>query len=57
VHRESDGTHGVPRITAELRDDGGRINHKRVARMLRGIGLAGVRLRRRHRTTVAETGT
>jgi transposase InsO family protein len=54
VHRESDGTYGVPRITAELRDDGERINHKRIARVMRSIGLAGVRLRRRHRTTVAD---
>ncbi|MFE9420602.1 IS3 family transposase [Streptomyces griseofuscus] len=53
VHRESDGTYGVPRIIAELRDDGERINHKRIARVMRSIGLAGVRLRRRHRTTVA----
>ncbi|MET7436164.1 IS3 family transposase [Streptomyces flaveolus] len=54
VHRESDGTYGVPRITAELREAGERINHKRIARVMRSIGLAGVRLRRRHRTTVAD---
>ncbi|MGW8954788.1 IS3 family transposase [Streptomyces sp. NPDC055709] len=54
AHRESDGTYGVPRITAELRDDGERINHKRIARVMRSIGLAGVRLRRRHRTTITD---
>lgn len=54
VHHESDGTCGVPRITAELRDVGERINHERIARVMRSIGLAGVRLRRRQRTTVAD---
>ncbi len=54
VHRESDGTYGVPRITAELRETGERINHKRIARVMRSINLAGVRLRRRHRTTIAD---
>ncbi|WP_434026647.1 IS3 family transposase [Streptomyces graminofaciens] len=54
VHRELDGTYGVPRITAELREAGERVNHKRIARVMRGAGLAGVRLRRRHRTTVAD---
>ncbi|MFT7841099.1 IS3 family transposase [Saccharothrix sp. BKS2] len=54
IHRESDGTYGVPRITAELHDTGHRVNHKRVARVMRGIGLAGLRLRRRHRTTLAD---
>jgi transposase InsO family protein len=54
VHRESDGTYGVPRITAERREAGERVNHKRIARVMRGAGLAGVRLRRRHRTTVAD---
>ncbi|WP_186780056.1 IS3 family transposase [Streptomyces salinarius] len=54
VHRESDGTYGVPRITAELREAGERVNHKRIARVMRIIGLAGVRLRRRHRTTIAD---
>jgi HTH-like domain len=46
IHRESAGTYGVPRITAELHDTGHHVNHKRVARVMRGIGLAGLRLRR-----------
>ena len=55
VHQESDGTYGAPRITAELRGEGGpAVNHKRVARIMRTIGLEGVRLRRRHRTTLAD---
>jgi transposase InsO family protein len=54
IHRESAGTYGVPRVTAELREDGLVVNHKRVARVMRERGLAGVRLRRRHRTAVAD---
>ena len=54
VHQDSDGTYGAPRVTAELRSEGIQINHKRVARIMRTIGLEGVRLRRRHRTTVAD---
>lgn len=58
VHRESDGTYGVPRITAELREAGGEpVNHKRIARIMRAFGIEGVRLRRlrrRHRTTVPD---
>ncbi|MDI6521842.1 IS3 family transposase [Streptomyces coelicoflavus] len=55
VHLESDGTYGVPRITAELREENGEaVNHKRVARIMRASGLEGVRLRRRHRTTVPD---
>lgn len=54
VHTASDGTYGVPRVTAELREAGQPVNHKRVARVMRGIGLAGLRLRRRHRTTIAD---
>ncbi|MYT98612.1 MULTISPECIES: IS3 family transposase [unclassified Streptomyces] len=53
VHQESDGTYGAPRITAELREENGEaVNHKRVARIMRASGIEGVRLRRRHRTTV-----
>ncbi|MBZ6261193.1 IS3 family transposase [Streptomyces olivaceus] len=55
VHRESDGTYGAPRITAELREENGEaVNHKRVARIMRASGIEGVRLRRRHRTTVPD---
>ncbi|WP_435861733.1 IS3 family transposase [Streptomyces milbemycinicus] len=35
VHRASDGTYGVPRITAELRDGGEVVDHKRVARVMK----------------------
>ncbi|MEU8952397.1 IS3 family transposase [Streptomyces sp. NPDC048489] len=55
VHQGSNGTYQAPRITAELRDEGGpAVNHKRVARIMRTIGIEGVRLRRRHRTTVTD---
>ncbi|WLQ69383.1 IS3 family transposase [Streptomyces glycanivorans] len=55
VHQESDGTYGAPRITAELREENGvAVNHKRVARIMRASGIEGIRLRRRHRTTVPD---
>jgi transposase InsO family protein len=67
VHAQ-DRALGAPRITAELndgkqgdgrQDDGNqqgeeRVNHKRVARVMREHGIAGLRLRRRVRTTVPE---
>ena len=56
VHDE-DNTYGAPRITAELNDgvpDGERVNHKRVARVMRTNGIAGYRRRRRVTTTVAD---
>jgi transposase InsO family protein/transposase-like protein len=58
VH-EADNTYGAPRITAELNDgtilgDDGRVNHKRVARVMRERGIAGLRLRRKIRTTIPE---
>ncbi|MGW6681184.1 IS3 family transposase [[Kitasatospora] papulosa] len=57
VHHESDGTYGAPRSTAELREENGEaVNHKRVARIMRASGIEGVRLRRRHRTTVSDPG-
>lgn len=52
-----DKAYGAPRITAELNDGAtaeNRVNHKRVARVMRLAGLAGIRLRRRVGTTVPD---
>lgn len=52
-----DRASGAPRITADLNEGAaadGRVNHKRVARVMREHGLAGVRLRRRVRTTIPD---
>ncbi|MGA5285229.1 IS3 family transposase [Streptomyces griseoincarnatus] len=54
VHADSDGAYGSPRITAELRADGRKINEKRVARVMRKFSIQGIRLRRRVRTTIPE---
>lgn len=54
VHAEWDGTYGRPRVTAELHGDGERVNHKRVGRVMRKYGIAGLRLRKRQVTTVPE---
>ena len=57
VIHNADTAQGVPRITAELNDGAppdGRINHKRVARVMRQAQIAGLRLRRRVCTTVPE---
>ena len=52
-----DNTVGAPRITAELNDGAAeheRVNHKRVARVMRAAGIAGYVKRRKVRTTVPE---
>ncbi|MEU6540945.1 IS3 family transposase [Streptomyces sp. NPDC047000] len=54
IHAESDGTYGAPRVTAELRDAGVRVNHKRVARIMRSRGIVGFHLRKKVRTTIPE---
>ena len=57
VIHEADNTVGAPRVTAELNDGTPaeeRINHKRVARVMRAAGIAGYRKRRRVRTTIPE---
>jgi transposase InsO family protein len=54
---DTDRAQGVPRITAELNDGAdptARVNHKRVARVMRQEQIAGLRLRRRVRTTVPD---
>ncbi|CCG01337.1 transposase [Blastococcus saxobsidens DD2] len=59
VHAEDPGNraYGAPRVTAELNDGApaeARVNHKRVARVMASNGIAGIRLRRRVRTTIPE---
>lgn len=52
-----DKAYGAPRVTAELNDGAPaeeRVNHKRVARVMAERGLAGIRLRRKVRTTIPE---
>ena len=52
VHDE-DNAYGAPRITAELNDgapEDERVNHKRVARVMRGAGIVGYRRKRRVKT-------
>lgn len=52
-----DNTVGAPRATAELNDGvlaEERVNHKRVARVMREHGIVGYRRRRRVRTTISE---
>ncbi len=51
IHRASRGTYGAPRVHAELAALGIHIGRKRVARLMRGLGVHGVSRRRRPRTT------
>jgi putative transposase len=50
-HEASRGRYGSRRVHAELRAHGRRIGRKRVARLMRGMGLAARRRRRFRRTT------
>jgi putative transposase len=56
IHGESRQTYGAPRIHAELRADGVRVGKKRVARLMRELGLEGAYRRKYRRTTVADPG-
>ena len=52
IHEQSRKTYGMPRIHAELTDEGVRVGRKRVARLMRQGGLEGASRRKRCRTTV-----
>jgi transposase InsO family protein len=57
VVHATDRAYGAPRVTAELNDGvraEQRVNRKRVARVMAANGIAGIRLRRRVRTTIPE---
>ena len=51
IHQHSRGTYGAPRIQAELAEQGTPASRKRVARVMRQAGLAGVSRRKGPRTT------
>ena len=51
IHAASHGTYGAPRVRAELRAEGRHVGRKRVARLMRVDGLAGVSRRKGVRTT------
>ena len=46
IHADSDATYGMPRVRAELIDQGVKISGKRVARLMRSNGIRGVSRRR-----------
>jgi putative transposase len=54
IHQFSRASYGRPRVHAELRDEGHAVNHKRVGRLMRLEGLAGVTRRRKWRTTTRD---
>ena len=55
AHAASKGTYGAPRLRVDLADAGIRVGRKRVARLMRTAGLAGVS-RRRHTVTTVRDG-
>ena len=57
IWRESGKIYGCPRIHAALRDEGERVSRKRVARLMRAMGIEGVTRRRfKGSTTKREAG-
>ena len=56
IHRVSKGTYGSPRVHAELRRRGWRVNRKRVERLMRTHGIVGHRPRRRRGLTKPDAG-
>ncbi|MGH8524281.1 MAG: IS3 family transposase [Gammaproteobacteria bacterium] len=54
LYQRSRGSYGVPRILEDLREEGERINHKRVARLMRSVGMVGISRRKGFKTTVRD---
>jgi putative transposase len=51
LFRVYDGKYGSPRVTADLREDGWRVSENTVAALMRELGLAARRKKRRRATT------
>jgi putative transposase len=54
IHTRSRGTYGERRVHAELAALGVRVGRKRIARLMRVLGLAGVSRRKRTQTTIRD---
>ncbi len=54
IHEHSRGTYGAPRIQAELAAEGQNISRKRVARLMKLLGVQGVSRRRQFATTLRD---
>ena len=54
AHAASKGTYGAPRLRIDLAEAGIRVGRKRVARLMRNVGLVGVSRRKRTVTTVRD---
>jgi putative transposase len=52
IHARSRQTYGERRVQAELREGGTRVSRRRIARLMRRMGLAGVSRRKRTTTTL-----
>ena len=46
IHQKSRGTYGMPRVHAELKDEGTAVGRKRVSRLMRQAGLVGASRRK-----------
>ncbi|MFB9681984.1 IS3 family transposase [Streptosporangium vulgare] len=54
VHVRPRGSYGAPRVHAQLQQDGQRCGRRRVARLMRTLGLAGRYRRRRRQTAISD---
>lgn len=54
IHQQSRRTYGRPRLHAELKEDGHRVGHNRVGRLMRAGGIQGASRRRKWRTTTRD---
>ena len=51
IHLETKGIYGAPRVHAQLKKEGHKLSKKRVARLMREVGICGVTRRKKWRTT------
>jgi len=57
IFKENDGNYGYRRVHAELKNQGLTINHKKVQRIMRKLGLKGIKFTRKSRKYSSYKGT